>query len=333
MDNKTNRPLISVVMPTYNGEAFIAKAIQSVLDQTFTDFEFIIVDDGSTDATASIIASFNDSRILSIKKESNTGIADCLNIGIEAAKGIYFARMDDDDTCHRERLSKQIKYLETHKNVIVCATNDQNLGGNRPYLSDLQIKIGLMFRNVLIHASVMMPMSIFDTYSYNTKMVPSEDYDLWSRILKEGKFHKLSEPLMQIRYSSDGQTATRRHEQLKLNVGICKRFLKNYGFALEPNDEYLLHQFVEHDYTISVDVLLKLLKWLDKLQHLNTKLSIFPDLQFANEIAFQKQNFIKKYFLNRKLPKKIEPFIKLPFHYKLQVISFYMNKLVFKLKE
>ena len=328
MNNKTNRPSISVVMPTYNGEAFIAKAIQSVLNQTFTDFELIIVNDGSTDATASIIASFDDSRILYIKKETNTGIADCLNIGIKVAKGTYFARMDDDDTCDKERLLQQIRYLETHKNVIVCATNDQNRGGNRPYLSNLQIKIGLMFRNVLIHASVMMPMSIFNNYKYNVDKVPSEDYDLWSRILKEGEFHKLSDPLMQIRYSIDGQTATRRHEQLKLNIDIGKSIFKSYGFDLNEIDEMILNFFIQHNYSVSPGFLIKIIAWLDDLNHRNTNLNIFPEHAFANEIEYQKWDFIKKYFLNNKITKKMHSFICLPYKYKFKIMNYYVKKLI-----
>ena len=319
------KPLVSVVLPTYNGEEFIKEAIESILNQSLKNFELIIVDDGSTDATATIINSFVDDRISFIKKEKNSGIADSLNIGILKANGKYFARMDDDDTSHKDRLYKQVEFLETHQDVVVCATND-HIEGNRPYLSDVEIRIGFLFRNVIIHASVMMPMSIFDTYKYNIDTVPSEDYDLWSRILNEGKFHKLSEPLMQIRYSSDGQTATRRHEQLKLNVGIYKRFLDNYGFDLDEDGEYLLNLFIEHNYAMPTDTMIRLLKWMDKLIDANKVLNIFPEEPFKDEIEFQKQNFIKKYFLNRKITNKIKPFIKMPYRYKLMIINYYFNK-------
>jgi glycosyltransferase involved in cell wall biosynthesis len=323
---KNNSPLVSVVMPTYNGAEFIYEAIQSILNQSYSNFELFIVDDGSTDNTSEIIMSFNDDRISFIKKEKNSGIADSLNIGIANAKGKYFARMDDDDVSQVNRLQMQVEFMETNPDVVVCATNDQNLGGNRPYLSDLKIRIGLLFRNVLIHASVMMPMVIVKACQYNINMVPSEDYDLWSRILNEGKFHKLQEPLMHIRYSSDGQTATRRNEQLKLNVNICKRILKNYSFNLDESDEQLLNLFVEHDYSITAGTFCKLLKWLDKLNQINKNLSIFPEQLFLDEIEFQKESFIKKYFINRKLSNKISPFIKMPYRYKLQVISYYFKK-------
>jgi glycosyltransferase involved in cell wall biosynthesis len=329
LEIKSN-PLVSVVMPTYNGADFIHDAIQSILDQSYSNFELIVVDDGSTDNTSEIVNAFTDKRITYIKKPKNSGIADSLNLGISKARGSYFARMDDDDVSREDRLQKQVEFLETHKDVVVCATNDQNLGGERPYLSDQEIKIGLLFRNVIIHASVMMPMTILETYKYDVNRVPSEDYDLWSRILNEGKFHKLPEPLMQIRYASDGQTATRRHEQLKLNVDICKRFLSNDGFKLDKDKEYILYSFIEHDYSITGSTLLKLLDWLEAMKFSNKILSIFPQELCIDEIEFQKQNFIKKYFINRKVVDKIEPFIKLPIRYKLFILRYYIGSLLKK---
>lgn len=322
----TKNILVSVVMPTYNGADFIYESIQSVLDQSHSNFELIIVDDGSIDETQKIINSFEDSRIIYLKKNNNSGIADSLNLGISIAKGQYFARMDDDDECHKDRLLKQVEYLETHPEVVVCATNDQNLGGKRPYLNDLDIRIGSLFRNVIIHASVMMPMITIKSHLYNVKAVPSEDYDLWSRILDEGKYYKISEPLMKIRYANDGQTATRRNEQLNLNVKISKRFFNYYGFDLDVNDEYFHSLFIRHNYSISGNDLSNLLNWLDKVCQLNTKGKIFPNKRFLGEIEFQKINFIKKYFINRKLTNKIMPFLILPNKYKIQVIKFYFKK-------
>ena len=93
-------------MATYNGERYISEAIESVLNQSYTNFEFIIVDDGSTDTTAQIIASFSDSRIIYLKKNTNSGIADSLNLGISKARGAYIARMDDDDVCMPNRFEE-----------------------------------------------------------------------------------------------------------------------------------------------------------------------------------------------------------------------------------
>lgn len=326
--NNIEKPFVSAVMPTYNGADFIHEAIQSVLDQSYPYFELIIVDDGSTDNTSKIVNSFTDSRIIFLSKDKNSGIADSLNLGISKSKGHYFARMDDDDECHKDRLLRQVEYLESHPDVVVCATNDQNLGGNRPYLNDLDIRIGLLFRNVMIHASVMVPMAVIKTYQYNIKTVPSEDYDLWSRLLDEGKFHKLSEPLMMIRYAADGQTATRRVEQLKLNIEISQRFFHYYGFDMDEKSKHSHELFVEHNYLISGGELIGIFKWLDRLSWANKELNIFPEQRFLNEIEFQKLNFINKYFINRKLANKFNPFFKLSFKYKMHIIKFYLKKYI-----
>ena len=110
-------------MPTYNGEKYIEEAIQSVLDQTFTNFEFLIIDDGSTDNTAAIINSFKDERITYIKKHANTGIAHSLNLGIDKAKGKFIARMDDDDVSMPTRFEKQIEIFNIKPEIIVCGSS------------------------------------------------------------------------------------------------------------------------------------------------------------------------------------------------------------------
>ena len=115
-------PMISVVMPTFNGEKFIKEAIESILNQTFNDFEFIIVNDGSIDNTEKIIQSFSDKRIVYVKKEQNSGISDTLNLGISLAKGKYIARMDDDDISIPNRFERQLEVFASDLKIIVCGS-------------------------------------------------------------------------------------------------------------------------------------------------------------------------------------------------------------------
>lgn len=321
-----DKPLVSVILPTYNGAECIAEAIQSVLDQTYPNIELIVVDDGSTDGTKTIVESFSDKGVQFVAKPKNSGIADSLNVGILKAKGQYFARMDDDDVCMPERLMAQVEFLEQHPDVVVCATNDQNKGGDRPYLTDTELKIGLLFRNVIIHPSVMMPMEVIKKYMYTVDMVPSEDYDLWSRLLNEGKFYKLEEPLMFYRCSANGQTATRRQEQLRLNVDIFKRIAKCYGFNWDRKYESVVYQYISHDYSMPAFTLLKLIEWFDQLLIQNNTKEMFPKSAFENELRYQENTFVTKYFYNRTLKDKIMPFFKLPLRLKLQVIKFYLSK-------
>src|SRR4249919_3825300 len=117
-----NVPAVSVILPAYNCEKYIAKAIESVLHQTFTDLELIIINDGSTDRTEEIIRSFSDPRILYQVNNTNKGLVFTLNKGIDIAKGGYIARMDGDDICHPERLAKQKTFLDQNQEIATIAS-------------------------------------------------------------------------------------------------------------------------------------------------------------------------------------------------------------------
>ncbi len=119
----TKFPRITVIMPVYNCELYIKEAIDSILNQTFTDFEFLIIDDASTDKTVSIIKEYKDFRIQLIEKEGNKGISDSLNYGLKVAKGEYIARMDGDDISLPERFVKQVTFLDSNPDVILCGSN------------------------------------------------------------------------------------------------------------------------------------------------------------------------------------------------------------------
>ena len=116
-------PRVSVVMPAYNAEKYIGEAIDSILNQTFTDFEFIIIDDGSSDRTADIVKSYSDPRIRLLANERNSGIVASLNRGIQKATGKYIARMDADDYSRLDRIKKQVDFLDNHPEVIALGTS------------------------------------------------------------------------------------------------------------------------------------------------------------------------------------------------------------------
>ncbi|HGF9542707.1 TPA: glycosyltransferase family 2 protein, partial [Acinetobacter baumannii] len=122
--------LVSVVLPAYNAELYLKEAIDSVLSQTFTDFELIILNDGSIDRTEEIILSYNDSRIVYVKNEKNLGLIGTLNKGINLAKGKYIARMDADDICLPERFKKQVDFLEKNNEIDLIGTNAIKINNN-----------------------------------------------------------------------------------------------------------------------------------------------------------------------------------------------------------
>ena len=205
-----NVPSVSVILPAYNCEKFIARAIESVLHQTFTDFEFIIINDGSTDRTEEVIKSFADPRILYQFNSTNKGLVFTLNKGIDIAKGQYIARMDGDDIALRERFRKQLDYLGKNDNVDLLATvvtlineNDEPYGtweSDERNISERDIRKYLPKDNCIAHPTVMGKTEIFRKFKYNHTQSQSEDYDLWLRMVSEGvTIHKLPEPLLQHR--------------------------------------------------------------------------------------------------------------------------------------
>lgn len=230
-------PTISVIMPVYNGEKYLREAINSVLSQDFSDFEFIIIDDGSTDKSLEIIKSFNDSRIKIISRE-NKGVITSLNEAISLAKGKYLARMDADDICFSNRFSSQLKAFEDSKVALVGSwatkinDNGEEIGlMSYPPLEYRKIKRFFIKHNPFIHSSVMIKKEVFDKVGvYNNKFKHAEDYELWSRVLSKFEAVNIDQPLIKYRVTSDGITKEHnlfmRYQGLRVRIlGFIRLFL------------------------------------------------------------------------------------------------------------
>ena len=185
-------PKVSVVMPAYNAEAYIGAAMESILSQSFGDFEFLILNDCSTDGTEAIIKSYDDPRIVYLKNEKNLGVAATLNKGLAAAQGEYIARMDADDFSLPQRFEKQVAYLDAHPEVAVLGTQVQffsDRGDGEPFCylgSPAQLKIDLLFASAIAHPSVMLRRQvILDMGGYDRQFEGLEDYELWCRISEQ----------------------------------------------------------------------------------------------------------------------------------------------------
>ena len=174
---------ISVVMPVYNDAPFLNEAIDSILNQTYTDFKFIIVNDGSTDTSGEIIKSYNDPRIKYIENTNNMGIAFSLNLGIENAKSEFIARIDSNDSAFPSRLEKQYLFLINNPNygMVTSPVIHQSEDGSEiisgGYIPDMLIPATLLFRNCVFHSAVMYRKSALPITGYNEKCA-AEDYDL-----------------------------------------------------------------------------------------------------------------------------------------------------------
>ena len=212
-----NSPAVSVILPAYNCEKYIGKAIESVLQQTFTDFELIIINDGSTDNTERGILQFTDPRIIYLQNPENKGLIYTLNRAIELAKGNYIARTDSDDICLPERLARQKEYLDEHPETTMVASTISFIDANgndkgiwpldRKMISPSLIRNKMPFENCIAHPSIMIRADILKKLKYNPRQVNIEDYDLWLRLLNRGHvIGKINEPLLWYRSHDDSIT-------------------------------------------------------------------------------------------------------------------------------
>lgn len=191
-------------MPVYNGEKYLHEAIDSILNQTFLDFEFLIINDGSTDNSALIIKEYSDPRII-YYEQVNQGLAGTLNHGIGLSKGEYLARQDQDDISLPDRLEKQVDFLEAHPACGMVGTWAEILEIDKRAMryhkhphDNIILKFELLFDNPFVHSSVMIRKEVFQTigiYSTDKSRQPPEDYEFWSRIARKYEVANIPEIL------------------------------------------------------------------------------------------------------------------------------------------
>ena len=185
-------PIVSVLMPVYKTGIFLREAVDSILTQSFTDFELIILNDCSPDNAEEILDSYSDPRIVRYKGDKNVGLSNVLNIGIALARGKYIARMDSDDLSSPERLQIQVDYLNAHPKIDLVSVGMHLFGArNEVWIRDSdpeKVKIDAMFHSPVLHASSMWRKDRFEKEGlrFRQEFVPAEDYDLWTRALLKG---------------------------------------------------------------------------------------------------------------------------------------------------
>lgn len=230
-----NRIYLSVVLSTYNEEKYIAKAIRSILDQTYPYFELIIVNDGSTDGTLDVVRSFEDPRIFIVDKP-NSGLPDSLNKGIEKSKYDWIARMDGDDIAEPTRFENQIKYIEDSVGVIggqfrVIDENDNLRSSNvsKKPLTTSKCKRWILFgMSPLAHPSVLIRKSLLQKYGgYDANFKAAQDNELWGRLSPSTRIINIPDVVLRYRKHNNNITSKRQDLQRKLAfMGFLKYVLK-----------------------------------------------------------------------------------------------------------
>lgn len=244
---------ISVLMPAYNAQEYLDASIQSILDQTFRGFEFIIVDDYSTDRSWEIIKKYarKDKRIVTLRNKRNLRTTVTLNRGLELAKGKYIARMDADDWSYPDRLQKQYKFMEKHPEVgvsggiiEVCDENLKVINLRRYPLDDSGARKIIFRYSPFAHPATIWRMKDLKTVGGYNKNIPlSQDYELYFRIGKVSKFGNLKDTLLKLRTHSDSSSIVRGKFQEQYAIySRIKAFLE-YGYEMSSFDK--LYTFLQ----------------------------------------------------------------------------------------
>jgi glycosyltransferase involved in cell wall biosynthesis len=269
--------LVTVLMPVYNAERFLKRAIDSILNQSFKNIEFLIINDGSTDLSLQIIKSYKDDRIKLIENDKNYGLIYSLNKGIEIANGKYIARMDADDISYPERIKKQYTYLEGHVNVGILGTLIKGASKFKTYannnLNTSDLKARIIFNNIFYHPTVIFRSSFIKNSAvlYNPDFKHGEDYQLWLSALRCTDFAIINEPLLYYENHPDQVSAIYNLQQRAAVIKSLEFFFNQINLIFTANELEIHRRLFYQDYIYDVDFLNTVEKWVLKIAS-NTEL-------------------------------------------------------------
>lgn len=266
-----SRPVVSVVMPFFNAERWIGEALQSLSAQQFAGLEVIAIDDGSSDRGAQKVeqARHRGLNVHLLRQQSNQGIVRCLNLGLDAARGHYIARMDADDICMPQRLSRQLAFLEA-TGCDLCGSWFREFGQGlsrdvRWPHGEAALRTSLMFQNTICHPTVMAHRRVFEHFRYRESFQLAEDYDLFARAAAEFRVANVPEVLLRYRRHAGQSTQARRQAMEAVTQRIRADVLRSQGVNAST-EELRLHNLVRAPSSItSAPDLLGIEHWLQRL--------------------------------------------------------------------
>lgn len=281
--------IVSIIMSTLNTpERYLRQSIESILNQTFKDFEFIIVDDGSLGKDIEIIESYNDPRIHVIKNVENKGLPFSLNEAIIQSSGKYIARMDSDDIALPHRIEKQYRYMELHNDVQVLGAVARTFGKKKKTIISPQyeeVNEQLFFRSSIVHPSVMIRRDflIENGLLYNESFKCSQDFELWSRIVGKGRISIVPEVLMMYRTHETQISSTKSELQKEYGYSIYQNLFKRLGVIIS-REEYEAHYSLVNDKV--AQSYSDLLLWCKKLSNAKREKCIHKRAFFQRQIYY-----------------------------------------------
>ena len=290
--NITRSPNVTVLMPVYNGEQYLREAIESVLKQTYTDFEFLIINDGSTDESVEIIDSYHDPRIRLVHNKKNLKLIATLNKGLDLARGKYIARMDCDDVCLPERLSRQVSLLQENPDVGVCGTSVKTTGEPEERIfkyptKDETIRCQLIFESPFAHPTVMFRRDLilkFGIY-FSQENIHAEDYDFWVRLSRYCKFANLEEALLLYRIHPESVCSLNQEAQETSADAIRLRQIHELGIEPTKEELFIHHCINRYKSGNAREYIDDVSAWLIKLKLANGGKFLYPEPAFSQALG------------------------------------------------
>lgn len=284
--NKT--PTLTVFTPVYNCQEYIQETIDSVLNQTFTDFEYLIVDDCSTDNTVELIEQYSDPRIRLIKNETNKGISYNRNIGIEESKGIYLAMLDGDDIALPTRLEKQVLFLERNNDFGIVGTGVINMDSKGIALEDdiqfnipdEQIPSRMLFNNYVYTSSVMLRKAFIGELRFSLDYIVAEDYELWIQLIRKCNIGHVREKLIKYRIHDSSISNQKKQLMTDTEVSIINKQLKELNCSLNENEFKTFYALSKEEFEAYFDKFHEIDNLISKLNTANNKTLIFDKKHF-----------------------------------------------------
>ncbi|MCB9062393.1 MAG: glycosyltransferase [Halobacteriovoraceae bacterium] len=307
---------LSVLLPVYNAQDFISQAIESILKQTFENFELVIIDDGSTDNTAKIISNFVDKRIRYFKNENNLKLIETLNKGISLCVGKYLARMDADDICHPQRFELQIAHLKNNpetavvgSNIIFIDRHNRIIGrGIKAPETHHAIVWEFLKRCALYHPTVMINKELIGSeLSYDSNYPHAEDYELWMRLSRKFKLANMSQDLLRYRIHKESITAKYSDESLS---SMMRAITKNAPISLSERELFLYRMPWKVNHQDDVSILINNIgKELD--QYCNSENVQEREIRILRKSVFSRLFFLIIYLVSITKTPQIYKFIQL----------------------
>jgi glycosyltransferase involved in cell wall biosynthesis len=302
-------PLITVLTTVYNDAPYIGECIESILAQTYEDFRYLIVDDGSTDGTQEIVRSYQDPRLQLIELPENVGISKAANRGLAEIDTRYVARIDGDDVAMPQRLTKQVAFMEAHPEVGVCGSWARHMGHRtdqkRLPRAEALCKARTAFAPPFVHSSAVFRMDIFRQFQiqYREDMSTMVDYALWWDLLPHTKFANIPEELVYYRLSDTNISLEARPVELERLTQLFTKQWEKLGLSISTEQAHLHAVLAKPKFFTTQDSLTQINHWLKKLKSWNKEAQLFPQREFAKVIAQRWERLF--YFTLSKQPQNV----------------------------